>query len=1177
MKTKYLNKYISLPIILVLLMSGIFPVGIRHASANGEPYIMADPSAHWINAYYFKLNVPIYITIYDPFTEETIFDKVTYAWDEGDITACYFNLGDLDLLPNVLVTVNDGTTNKQLIIANFAVNNIDFATNTITGKGSPNAYIGVFTDLPVGYSIGVNTDNAGFWSAIPVNDQDVPADLHAGDFGWAAEYDEDGDMTRMDWRVPNPRFDVRANADQVEAWEWTYGETVTLTINTTDIFTATVGKCPWDSNSTYVSFNLAGEADAIKVGDWVSVTNGEITKVTQVSELEITEVDVLNDIVSGKATPNGELDVWACDSNGCPNLHITVKENGTWIADFSEIIDLVSGTWVDSKETDVDGDSTMYGRTGPKPLITAYLSENRIDTNGWELGVPLDITISVDGESKYLTTLTPAPWEWDHSVGYGNLVLGPDFVLESGMLVTISNSDITRSLTVNDLYVTAYDPKEKTVAGHVNPDTLVRVSIWDENGGEQWTTSTNGEWAVGFDPDKPAFMPWADGDVTAWDEFGNETKSQINVGSIYTWPEGDTIVRDDCTLGKIYTLTIEDLSDGSMNGYTNKQQCVRTEDGMHTWINFQLPSSSLLAAGDTITIESGHDIRTLVITPRGQISFDTETGIVSGQNNANRYIRVMPDGPWENGRTILTEPDGTWSIDFSEIGPNDEPMVPITPGMGFGVLEYDEVRNNVGYWLTVPNPRFEVRPNIDQVRGWDWTVGDILTLEVDGQVYTGEVGVTDWDPNQSYIEFNLADIYDIQPGDYVSLSYGTVTKDTTVTYLDLTEVNIVLDTVSGKAAPGTNIDLWVCNTTDWINFYRHVTANANGNWIADFSTFGDLLDEKNTFDIVPGTWVDSQQVDEDGDATMSGATVRNPNFVVNPTGHWAYAWDWPADQDLTLSAGGFKETVTNYSTGQFTSEAYFDLTDVELNADDIVAVSGAGIDKTLMITDFTVALDVLNNTLSGTASPEGFVFACADNAPGNCRPFATADENGDWSMSPDPEGFVLAPGVFGWAAEGDKDGDMTRMDWLAPMPTSGSAVGEGWFSSPAGVYTADPAFAGKAVIQFDAKYSKKTAMLSGSVQFSFKRFAFVSTSLEWLAIDGGRMQLSGQGKVNGKVGYSFMLSAAEDSPDMNGSDTVHIRIWETATGNVIYDNMPGVPDYVLPITVLQGGVLILTP
>ena len=47
-------------------------------------------------------------------------------------------------------------------------------------------------------------------------------------------------------------------------------------------------------------------------------------------------------------------------------------------------------------------------------------------------------------------------------------------------------------------------------------------------------------------------------------------------------------------------------------------------------------------------------------------------------------------------------------------------------------------------------------------------------------------------------------------------------------------------------------------------------------WLADFSSVGRGGDEQNTFDIVPGTWVDSQQVDDDGDATMFGQAVPSP-------------------------------------------------------------------------------------------------------------------------------------------------------------------------------------------------------------------------------------------------------------------------------------------------------------
>jgi hypothetical protein len=56
-----------------------------------------------------------------------------------------------------------------------------------------------------------------------------------------------------------------------------------------------------------------------------------------------------------------------------------------------------------------------------------------------------------------------------------------------------------------------------------------------------------------------------------------------------------------------------------------------------------------------------------------------------------------------------------------------------------------------------------------------------------------------------------------------------------------------------------------------------------------------------------------------------------------------------------------------------------------------------------------------------------------------------------------------------------------------------------------------------------------------------------------------------------------MLDLAKSQPGSDGKDTIHIRIWKTATGELIYDNMPGVADNVIPITPLQGGTIKLTP
>ena len=49
-----------------------------------------------------------------------------------------------------------------------------------------------------------------------------------------------------------------------------------------------------------------------------------------------------------------------------------------------------------------------------------------------------------------------------------------------------------------------------------------------------------------------------------------------------------------------------------------------------------------------------------------------------------------------------------------------------------------------------------------------------------------------------------------------------------------------------------------------------------------------------------------------------------------------------------------------------------------------------------------------------------------------------------------------------------------------------------------------------------------------------------------------------------------MLTATDGSPDK-----FRIKIWEIATGQVIYDNMPDAADTADPITALGGGSIVI--
>jgi PKD domain len=140
--------------------------------------------------------------------------------------------------------------------------------------------------------------------------------------------------------------------------------------------------------------------------------------------------------------------------------------------------------------------------------------------------------------------------------------------------------------------------------------------------------------------------------------------------------------------------------------------------------------------------------------------------------------------------------------------------------------------------------------------------------------------------------------------------------------------------------------------------------------------------------------------------------------------------------------------------------------------------------------------------------------------------------------------------------------------------TGGFVTGGGWIFSPAGSYTPDPTAAGTASFGFVSKYQKGASVPSGSTEFQFKAgdLNFKSTSYDWLVIAGAKAMYKGEGTINGTAGYSFQLSAIDgQAPGGGGVDTFRIRIWETATNVVIYDNKLGAGVNADPTSALGGG------
>ena len=141
-------------------------------------------------------------------------------------------------------------------------------------------------------------------------------------------------------------------------------------------------------------------------------------------------------------------------------------------------------------------------------------------------------------------------------------------------------------------------------------------------------------------------------------------------------------------------------------------------------------------------------------------------------------------------------------------------------------------------------------------------------------------------------------------------------------------------------------------------------------------------------------------------------------------------------------------------------------------------------------------------------------------------------------------------------------------------PTDGWVTGGGWINSPAGAYSADLTMTGKANFGFESKYKKGASTPTRQTEFKFEaaKFKFKSTSYDWLVIAGAKAQFKGSGTVNGAGDYGFIITATDS--EINGGGTVdkfRIKIWNKATGIVVYDNGLAAGDDTDPPTALGGG------
>ena len=134
-----------------------------------------------------------------------------------------------------------------------------------------------------------------------------------------------------------------------------------------------------------------------------------------------------------------------------------------------------------------------------------------------------------------------------------------------------------------------------------------------------------------------------------------------------------------------------------------------------------------------------------------------------------------------------------------------------------------------------------------------------------------------------------------------------------------------------------------------------------------------------------------------------------------------------------------------------------------------------------------------------------------------------------------------------------------------------------WITSLAGAY------AGQSVTDRQSEFRLRLQIPEGcktptgetSFQFKVGGLDFVSQSYDWLVVSGARAQYKGLGSMNGASGFAFMLTAMDGQlKGGGGTDKFRIKIWDIATGRIVYDNQMSASDDATPLAIGGGSIVI---
>ena len=363
-------------------------VAFRWMGKNAN--IQARMADNYIDGAGWQVGTQVDLSIHDPSgTYADYSDSQTVgraSWNPNETIANFVPTG-LSLIPGMVVTLSGSGNTRTHTIIDSPQHVIDTSTDTISGVTTANGYVSV-NDWGASARRGTTATSGGDWVvdfASSTSDGEGFADIGPGSKGDTWLYDNDNNASIYNWKVPNTHVDVWFQDDNVSAYDFPMGATLTLTIQDSDPATndyveekMVTDVAPWDASTTLVDFNLGGIFD-IQPGMTASVSDGTTTRDLVISNMSISSINPATDVISGTTDPDQSMFIWLYFGN---YRAFSADSAGNWTANYSElgpngeaIVDILPDTAGDLNASDADGDHTAIRWSTP-PIVLSVTSKD---------------------------------------------------------------------------------------------------------------------------------------------------------------------------------------------------------------------------------------------------------------------------------------------------------------------------------------------------------------------------------------------------------------------------------------------------------------------------------------------------------------------------------------------------------------------------------------------------------------------------------------------------------------------------------------------------------------------------------------------------------------------------------------------------------------------------------